>query len=223
VILQYLLENGPTHGYQIHTASELSDKTIYVSLKALKQKGLVTASAAINSSRKKTNYYLTFYGLWIALTYLKDRALDYNAIVNYWTHLLPTIFSCWQQFSQMRIENVIMDEMIKVIADEGGHLFYATVVESELEAEKILIEGLIFNMEEKLDNPDIFQKWIQFLQSNNQWHSYAIQYIERLRGIYHRGAKYFSRKLDIYSRLDQPTKDLKELTQIMIPKTTKAS
>ena len=99
--LQYILEHGVTHGYQIYQKSELSDKTTYVALKRLTEKGLLEKKPAAEKRRPgqpMQKYYLTLVGLSVGLTISDESWKKIEVVISRWEHLLPFVFKRWKLF-----------------------------------------------------------------------------------------------------------------------------
>ncbi len=102
--LRYILQHGPAHGYQVYKKSDLkTDKTTYVALKNLTEKGLLERKSAKQKCRPgqpMQEYYLTLAGLTVGLTIFNDSWKKIDLITLKWEHLLPFVFKKWDLFKK---------------------------------------------------------------------------------------------------------------------------
>jgi hypothetical protein len=215
-ILQHLLTYGPHHGYGIHQITGLTDKTTYVSLKKLIADHffpLLIKQDITDTARNKSVYSLTFDGLWVALVSSEGEALNVDNIIKHWSHVMPNIFGHWHHFRRVNLADIVMTFLIQEMKVNLIYLERVSPVYGDAKVEEMLLEGLIYRMEELTENSDIMKKWIQVLQSNQQLLNIAIQYHQRIRQFHNRAVEYFDKELQFYKKLGDSNSDLQELLE----------
>ena len=122
VVLSYILEKGPSHGFGIHDETGVTEKTTYTALKSLTKTGLLKPRAEGEGGKLRPGleakfYHLTLKGLVEGLVTNKGAWKKIDRIAEQWEGTLPLVFNKWNYITASGVRAVAIEQLERIITE----------------------------------------------------------------------------------------------------------
>ena len=167
-VLGYVAKHGPVHGYLIHKLSNLLNKTTYVALKGLVEKGLLIKVAAEKQNRPGQPmqvYHLTLRGLYVGLGLSDILWKRIDLIVEEWKNLLPFIFERWERFNEAGLAEEVKKALKRSV--EFYAMDWKLGYKLDDKSERVFVEERFLQyLVNEAQPPEVLGRWNRFVHSD---------------------------------------------------------